>query len=136
MIEVVDDTILESCRTVARAAGMTQGYIDAIAFERTGFLKGDVLNDFSETNNDAIGSEVPLADFFEDGTTTHFHEPRTEDGTLAWEEDGQTKFSKGHWIRGIRAMKIMENGFNFGLPIFIEKLTQRINRFLQENSIA
>ncbi|MBL4817987.1 MAG: hypothetical protein JKY15_01970 [Deltaproteobacteria bacterium] len=139
MIETVQETILESCKTVARAAGMKQGYLDAISFEKNGFLKGDVINDYSKPSKDALGSVVPLADYFEDGTVTHFIEPLDPDGVLAFPiQSGAitvTGFSKGHWVKGIRAMKIMSNGFKFGLERFLDVLTSKINRFLQENSI-
>ena len=135
--DVADKTILQSCRTVARAAGMKNRYIDAISFEHLGFLKGDVINDFTSDSKDALGRGLPLAKFFEDGTTTHFVEPLDPDGVLAWEDDaGITHFSKGHFVRGIRPMKIMNNGFKFGLERFKSELVSRINRFLQENSVS
>jgi hypothetical protein len=136
--ETVSQTILESCKTVARAAGMRQGYLDAISFEKLGFLKGDVINDWTSESRDALGVGVPLAVYFEDGTIIHFIEPLDPDGVLAWEDEdtGETHFSKGHWVKGIQAMKIMANGFKFGLDRFVEKLIGKINRFLQENSIT
>ena len=137
MSETINETILEDTKSIARAAGMRQGYLDAISFEKTGFLKGDVVNDWESPSKDALGKGVPLADYFEDGTTRHFIEPLDPDGVLAWEDEdtGETRFSKGHWVNGIRAMKIMANGFKFGLDRFIQKLTEKINRFLQENSV-
>jgi len=137
-LDVVDDTILKSIKTVARAANMRQGYLDAISFEKLGFLKGDVINDWTSDSKDALGKGVPLADYFEDGTVDHFIEPLDPDGVLVWEDPvtGELRFSKGHKVKGIRAMKIMKNGFEFGLDKFVSLLTSRINAFLQENSIA
>lgn len=136
--DTIDETILESCRTVARAAGMRQAYLDEIKFEKKGFLKGDVVNEWTSLSKDALGKGVPLALFFEDGTVTHFIEPLDPDGVLVWEDPdtGETRYSKGHIVAGIKAMKIMINGFKFGLDRFIQTLVNKINRFLQENSLA
>jgi len=133
--DTINDTILQSCKSIARAAGMKQGYLDAIKFEKSGFLRGDIINDWTSDSKDALGKGVPLAVYFEDGTTTHFIEPLDPDGVLVFDlPDGTTGFSKGHWVKGIRAMKIMMNGFKFGLANFITRLTNKINQFLQETS--
>ena len=135
-VDIAKITLVISCITISRAAGMSSEYIDHIKFEKTGFLQGKIINDYSKPSKDATSQDIPLALYFENGTTDHFVEPRSADGggVLHWQKDGKDYFSKGHIVKGIKPLRIMENGVNFGLDEFQNILIQRTTAYMRGHS--
>lgn len=70
--EWATEEIVEKIKTDARALGLSNRVLDAITFERTGFMKGEIVFDFTIDG-------VPVDEFLENGTRPHIIEPKGKD---------------------------------------------------------
>lgn len=124
MIELFNDFIVDEIRVLSAAANMPKHFIAGIKFIKTGNNMGKIVNTWGT-------KDKPLAYWFNDGTSTHWIEPLTPDGVLAWgntfgnnasaiyfqgtgSKVGDKMFSKGHYVSGIPATHVMELGYKIG----------------------
>lgn len=123
MEPLVDSTIIAEIKSLGYAANMPQSFIDGVKFRKTEANKGVVINTWGT-------EEKPLAKWFNYGTTTHWIEPKKAGGVLAWSatpgghataiffmgesKEGDTLFSKGHYVSGVPRTEVMERGFQIG----------------------
>jgi len=123
MEPLVDSTIVAEIRALGYAANMPQSFIDGVKFKKTEANKGVVINTWGT-------DEKPLAKWFNYGTVTHWIEPKDPEGVLAFpatggrnasaiffmgdSKEGDTKFSKGHYVAGVPRTEVMERGFQIG----------------------
>lgn len=107
----------------AKASNLPLEFIDGIEWKRTGALTGKIINTWGST-------EKPLAKWFEFGTPDHWIEPLKAGGVLAWtatfgknasaiffmgnKQQGQTLFSKGHYVSGLPKTEAMQRGIATG----------------------
>lgn len=138
MEPLVNQTIITEIKNIAMAANIPQGFIDGVKFRKTGPNRGQVINTWGTT-------ETPLAIFFNYGTVMHWIEPVTKKA-LAWPagegkhataiyfqgeaKEGQTLFSKGHYVSGVPRTEAMEIGFNLGKAQMAEQAAAIIEREL------
>jgi len=139
MEPLVNQTIITEIKSIAMAANIPQGFIDGVKFRKTGPNQGQVINTWGTT-------EKPLAIFFNYGTVDHWIEPTKPGGVLAWpaaegshataiyfqgeSKEGDTLFSKGHFVSGVPRTEAMEIGFNLGKKIMAEEAAAIIEREL------
>ena len=123
MEPLVVETIIAEIKALGYAANMPQSFIDGVKFRKTEANKGVVVNTWGT-------DEKPLAKWFNYGTTTHWIEPKDPEGVLAWTaadgkhataiffqgqaREGDTLFSKGHYVSGVPKTEVMERGFQIG----------------------
>jgi len=123
MEPLVDSTIIAEIKALGYAANMPQSFIDGVKFRKTEANKGVVINTWGT-------EEKPLAKWFNYGTTTHWIQPKDPEGVLAWtattgshataiffmgeSKQGDTLFSKGHYVSGVPRTEVMERGFQIG----------------------
>ena len=138
MEPLVNQTIITEIKNIAMAANIPQGFIDGVKFRKTGPNQGQVINTWGTT-------EKPLAIFFNYGTVQHWIAPVTAKA-LAWPassgkhataiyfqgeaKEGQTLFSKGHYVSGVPRTEAMEIGFNLGKSQMTEQAAKIIEREL------
>jgi hypothetical protein len=144
MEPLVNATIIEEIRVIADAANVPKSFAEHVKFIKTGPNIGKIINTWGTEDN-------PLARYFNYGTSTHWIEPLTADGVLAWEategrnpsaiyfqgqsEEGDVLFSKGHYVAGVPRTEVMERGFNIGkkrLVVEAGKLVQKELRYRSE----
>lgn len=132
--EIIRDTILAEIISACQAANMPKSFIENITFTKVSDTQYVIENSWK--NEDG----VPLAVFFEYGTRDHWIEPK-DGGVLAWESkgpesgqkkaiyskrhdnvEGDTKFSKGHYVTGLPALEPMHNGFRIGYKRMRDRL--------------
>ena len=134
IIEIANDTLVKAIRDEAIRKKMPQRYINSIQAE----MDGDELwiwVDFEGKNQE------PLGLFFEEGTKRHKIKP-TKKKALAFVKKGPTGFisafkvfSKGHWVKGIRARHVFRQGFKKGYPRFKKKLQKDLQDILRETNL-
>ena len=130
MEQVIRETILDEIYRACDAANMPQGFIDAITLTKISEVKYEITNDYGYT--DKYG-EHKVALYLEYGTRDHWIEPiyakalafsaggpGTGRAKAIYSEQhgvskGDTKFSKGHYVSGIRELAPMRRGFEAGL---------------------
>jgi len=128
LIENLDDLMNEfvvfEVVAAAKASNLPLEFIAGIAWKRTGDLSGRIVNTWGT-------AEKPLAKWFNDGTPDHWIAPLKPGGVLAWEatfgrhakaiffmggaQEGQTLFSKGHFVSGLDKTEAMERGIATGM---------------------
>jgi len=145
--EILDDfmeplvtyTIIDEIKSLAQAANMPKSFVDGVKFKRTGKNKGEVINTWGT-------EEIPLARFFNYGTSKHWIEPKNKKA-LAFGGGGThaqsiyfqgsapagTKFSKGHYVSGVPKTLVMERGFNIGKVRLAQEAAVIIQRELNYN---
>ena len=130
MEQVIRETILDEIYRACDAANMPQGFVDAIKLTKVSEIRYEITNDYGYT--DKYG-EHAVAKYLEFGTRDHWIEPVFAKA-LAFPSGGPTagrpqaiyskqhgvqkgdvKFSKGHYVRGIRELAPMRRGFEAGL---------------------
>ena len=123
MEPLVVETIIAEIKALGYAANMPQSFIDGVKFRKTEANKGVVINTWGT-------EEKPLAKWFNYGTVTHWIEPKDPEGVLAFpattgshasaiffmgeSKQGDTLFSKGHYVSGVPKTEVMERGFQIG----------------------
>lgn len=122
MEPLIKNTIVAQIKALGFAANLPQGFMDGVKFIKTEKNKGIIVNTWGT-------EEKPLARWFNYGTTQHWIEP-TQAQALAWQssigqnpqaiffqgesKEGDTLFSKGHYVSGVPRTEVMERGFNIG----------------------
>ena len=129
------ETIYQEMIMSSQAAGMPDDFIDNIKLTKISESHYEIENAWQRDNK-------PLAVWLEYGTTTHWVEPKTPGGVLAFPkpkegnqrhgaaiyfksykpDEGEMVFSKGHYVRGIPALQPMTTGFKIGQQRMAEKL--------------
>ncbi len=134
IVDIANKTILQAIRDEASLKEMPQRYIDGIHSEFDGKDLW-VWVDFEGKKGE------PLDLFFEEGTKDHFIKPKSKKA-LAWITKGAIGivtaarlFSKGHWISGMEARHIFDNGVKKGYPEFKKLLKKEIEDYLEETKL-
>ena len=118
----VEESIVETAKSIARYFGRSQRFQDSIKWVRTGFLKGYVELDYFGPNGE------PLGIYFEKGTKDHG--PVTAP-FLHWkDEHGKHIYAK--WVRGIVSLRIMEDAARLGIPALKTRLIIKTNQRMQD----
>jgi len=125
MEPLVNSTIIDEIKSLSDAANVPTKFKDGVKFRKTTANHGQIINTWGT-------EEVPLARYFNYGTSLHWTESDKPGGTLAWpaqggggskgrsiffqssEKKGGTIFSKGHYVSGVPRTEVMEIGFNIG----------------------
>lgn len=117
-----NETVVESCRAFARAAGHGPKFLERIKFKRTGLLTGWVELDYLGPNNEPIGLWI------EEDTKAHDIEGNP---ILHWvdEETGEDVFRAHVHHPGTKGQHIMKLGAKFGFPRLQQKIIDESNRF-------
>jgi len=123
IVDIANETIVEAIRQEAMHKEMPPRYINSLHSDFDGNYLW-IWVDFKGKNN------VPLDLWFEEGTKRHFIKPVFKKA-LSWVLRGVRFFSKGHFVSGIEAKHIFENGLQKGYPRFKAKLTQEIQNYLE-----
>ena len=140
MDALVRATVLDEIYRSCDAAGITPKFKEHIELVKKGDLSWEIVNDW--TISDKWGTHT-IAKYLEHGTTDHWIEPRFAKA-LAWphspgtgrpqaiysrgagKKAGQTVFSRGHYVRGIRELAPMRNGFRIGVARLKAELRQGV----------
>jgi hypothetical protein len=118
----VEESIVETAKSLARYFGRSQRFVDSIKWVRTGFLKGYVELDYFGPDGE------PLGVFFEKGTRDH---GPVKAPFLHWkDEKGKDIYAK--WVRGIVALHIMETAAKMGLPALKTRLANKVSDRMEE----
>lgn len=140
MESLFNDYIVDEIRIIAAAANMPKSFIDGVKFVKTGLNEGEIINTWGT-------KDVPLAAYFNYGTTDHWIEPKSADGVLAFpassgrnasaiffqgsSQKGDTMFSKGHYVSGVPRTEVMEIGYKIGSGRLAEEAGKIISRELE-----
>jgi hypothetical protein len=127
IVDIANETLVESIRQEAMLKEMPPRYLNGIHSEYDGEYLW-IWVDFKGKNKE------PLDLWFEEGTKRHFIKPVAKKA-LSWVLRGVRFFSKGHFVSGIEAKHIFENGVQKGYPKFKSKLTQAIQNHLEETQL-
>jgi len=134
IVRVADRTLVKAIKDEATRKKMSQRYIDNIHAEFDGTYLW-IWVDFKGRKGE------PLDQFFESGTKRHKIIP-TRKKALAFTKHGATglisaftAFSKGHWVKGIRARHIFRQGFKKGYPRFKKELQKEIQSMMKETNL-
>jgi len=127
IVDIANETIVEAIRQEAMHKEMPPRYINSLHSDFDGNYLW-IWVDFKGKNN------VPLDLWFEEGTKRHFIKPIFKKA-LSWVLRGVRFFSKGHFVSGIEAKHIFENGLQKGYPRFKAKLTQEIQNYLEATKL-
>jgi len=127
IVDIANETIVEAIRQEALHQDMPPRYINSLHSDFDGNYLW-IWVDFKGKNN------VPLDLWFEEGTKRHFIKPVFKKA-LSWVLRGVRFFSKGHFVSGIEAKHIFENGVQKGYPKFKAKLTQEIQNYLEATKL-
>ena len=148
---IVRDIVFDEVRRAAEAAGMPQGFVDALEFNEIGPGEYEIVNDWSRPPDKWRETPYPLAKWFEYGTDRHWVAPRGKaagfSDVLTWirgdpdkdrpqaiysksyePPEGTRLFSKGHYVSGIPAIEPMHRGFEQGL--------RRLQDYLAHHKVA
>lgn len=123
MIPLMNATIIAEIKSLAEAANMPKSFIDGVKFRRTEANHGEIINTWGT-------DKKPLALWFNEGTSQHWIEPTDPEGVLAFpakqgrnasaiffmgeSKEGDTLFSKGHYVSGVPKTEVMQRGFQIG----------------------
>jgi len=137
MEPLINFTIVAEIKAIAAAANIPKSFADGVKFIRTAPNKGKIINTWGS-------DEVPLARYFNYGTTKHWIAPVNKKalafsggGTHATAiffqggENTNTKFSKGHYVSGVPRTEAMEIGFKIGKKRLAEEASKIIQKELR-----
>ncbi len=130
LVDIANKSLVPDSKTFAKAAGMSDGYVNAIHFEKTGFLEGVLVNDYTKNG-------APIAVFIEKGTVPHDIEgdPLAFPGKTSINTP-TTIFTRKVHHPGTDPKNIMENAAKFAKPRFQQTLAKKTSKFLQESRAA
>lgn len=127
ILDIANKTIVKSIQEEAIKKELPERYIKNIKSEYDGrFLW--IWVDFKGDNNE------PLDVYFERGTRDHFIFPRFKKA-LRWIKNQKAIFSKGNFVRGIKAKHVFRDGLDIGYPEFKIELRKEIERHLKETTL-
>jgi len=143
MAPLVIATIISEIKIIGAAANVPQKFVDGVKFRKTSANKGEVINTWGT-------EEVPLARYFNYGTSLHWVESTTPGKPLAFpnvggtharaiyfqgaKSKGNTMFSMGHYVSGVPRTEVMEIGYNIGKKLLAEeagKIVQKELKYVQ-----
>lgn len=139
MEPLVNFTIIAEIKSIAIAANMPRPFIEGVKFVKKGANIGDVINTWG---ND----EVPLARYFNYGTSLHWTESKTPGKPLVFsgggsygraiyfqgaKNAGNVVFSMGHYVSGVPKVEAMERGYNVGKKRLAEEASKIIQKELK-----
>ncbi len=142
--EILDDfmeplmnaTVIAEIKSLAQAANMPQSFVNGVKFRKTEANRGEIINTWGTDSK-------PLALWFNEGTSQHWIEPLDPEGVLAFpakqgrnasaiffmgdSKEGDTLFSKGHYVSGVPKTEVMQRGFQIGKA----RLAEEAGRIIQ-----
>jgi len=143
MKELFNDYIVDEIRIIAAAANMPKHFIAGVKFVKTGRNEGEIINTWGS-------QEEPLAKWFNYGTSQHWIEPLDPDGVLAFPavsgrnasaiffqggaKEGDTMFSKGHYVSGVPRTEVMEIGYRIGSKRLAVEAGKIVDKELENNN--
>lgn len=74
-----------------------------------------------------VSSNVFYSKFMYDGTKRHFIKP-VKAAALSWVQNGERRFSKGHWVRGVKKSEWIKRNYNERTWIFNKHITDAVFR--------
>ncbi len=137
MIPLMNYTIVAEIKSIAAAANIPKSFANGVKFVRTAPNKGKIINTWGT-------DKVPLAKYFNYGTTKHWIAP-VNATALAWSGKGthataiffegsgnkkDTIFDKGHYVSGVPRTEAMEIGFRIGKKRLAEEAAKLIQKEL------
>ena len=100
LIAAAEKLLKEIFERHAHAYGMNQDYRDSLSINKYG-------NNLVVRMRYYGREDVPLGYWFEYGTGDHFIRPNFGHKAITWVQDGERRFSRGHWVSGIEPRMIM-----------------------------
>ncbi len=128
---LLDEIILSEIHEKMRNLNFSRKIIDATRIDNveismeTGQITFDVISDYKSES----GFDVSKAR--EEGTKKHKIEPKKKK-SLSWINKGVRFFSKGHWVRGIVANRIIRNTVRDKLPLVQQSVDDASSVFYSE----
>ena len=131
--------------------GMTERYKQSLVIETeesgTG-VKVKLYVDYKDRD----GKNIPLDLYFEHGTKDHWIEPKNKKA-LHWidtggsspqaiyskgdfSQAGISRFSKGHYVKGIEARNIMTDTHKNGYPMFRKELMRQLRDYMESTATS
>ena len=150
-VAIAHRTIGEEFLRLCDARGMTQRYSQSLVIESDVSLNGLKLKIYLDYK-DRDGKNIPLDLYFEHGTKDHWIEPK-EKKALHWIDTGGSRpqainsqgdnsiagvsrFSTGHFVRGIKARNIMTDTKKIGYPKFRKELMRQLRDYMEKTATA
>lgn len=148
-VSIAHRTIGEEFLRLCDDRGMTERYKQSLQIESELSEDGIKLRIYVDYK-DRDGKNIPLDEYFEYGTRDHWIEPKDKKA-LHWikqgggspqsiysqsseTEDGESMFSKGHYVKGIEARMVMTDTQKNGYPKFKAELMTQLNAFMDETA--
>ena len=136
IVTIANKTLVKTITDEAKQKDLPERYVNNIKSDFDGQYLW-IWVDFKGKNNE------PLDEYFEEGTRRHFISPRGGTSSrnpnltnvLSWVKNGFRFFSKGHYVSGIKARHVFEDGFAKGYPEFKTELKNEIENYLTETSM-
>lgn len=131
LVKWAEETVLDSVKAHANAAGVPPAYLSALRIEQTGWISARVILDWQGPHGE------PLGIWFEKGTKQHIIRATTA-RVLRWidkKSGGKTRFAKAVKHPGTKALRIMELGAKSGVPRLWQKICVETSKFLEESKI-
>lgn len=114
---------------VARGYNRSARYQQSLKIDMNGM---DLTMELDYRSQD---DDLPLGRWFEEGTSTHWIEPKDPNGFLSWVQNGKRFYSKGHFVSGIIPMPVMEMTLREGMPLFKDIIKRETESFLEANKL-
>ena len=151
-VSIAHRTIGEEFLKLCADRGMTQRYSQSLVIEAESSFKGTKLKIYVDYK-DRDDPSIPLDLYFEEGTKDHWIAPKNKKA-LHWikggggdrpqaifsqgagSEAGDSMFSKGHFVRGITARKIITDTKKIGYPKFRKELMRELKDYMKSTATA
>ena len=151
-VNIAHRTIGEEFLKLCADRHMTQRYSQSLHIEGQSSVKGTNLKiyvDYKARDDPSI----PLDLYFEEGTKDHWIAPKNKKA-LHWikgggadrpqaifsqgagSEAGDSMFSKGHFVRGITARKIVTDTRKIGYPKFRKELMRQLKEYMKNTATS
>ena len=142
MEPLMNFTIITEIKSIAVAANMPRSFVEGVKFRKTGPNIGQVINTWGT-------DDLPLARYFNYGTSLHWTESKTPGKPLAFagggsygraiyfqgaKNAGGVVFSMGHYVSGVPRIEAMERGYALGKKRLAEeagKIVQKELKYVQ-----
>jgi len=150
-VAIAHRTIGEVFLRLCDDRGMTERYKQSLVITYDNSLNGINLKIYLDYK-DRDGKNIPLDLYFEHGTKDHWIEPK-EKKALHWIDtggsspqaiysqgsnlkEGESKFSMGHFVKGIEARNIMTDTKKLGYPKFRKELMKQLKDYMEKTATA